>query len=85
MVSPRPPPVQTVTKVVVLEPPKALTIACELPKETIVETAMNGDLVDAYLNWKDAATQCAAKSARLHQWYEETGSSRHGDTQNKRD
>lgn len=78
----RQPPPQTVTKVVVVEPPKALLGKCELPREALVETAVNGDLVDAYVNWKEAAKQCAAKFIRLNQWFE-AGSSRNGDKEGK--
>jgi len=69
-----------------VNPPAALLMSCTLP--TIgagVDFAINattGDLVDAYLNWKDAAKQCAAKIKRLNQWYK-TGSSQDGQAANK--
>ena len=73
---------QTVTKIEKVYPPQSVIAKCELPAELFVDTAINGDLVDAYLNWKDAAKRCAAKIFRLNQWYEEAGSSRNGSKEN---
>ena len=75
---------QTVTKIEKVYPPQSVIAKCELPAELFVDSAINGDLVDAYLNWKSAAKQCAAKNIRLNQWYEEAGSSRDGSKENSK-